>query len=339
MSGPEVALFGLGFWGTSHWIPSLLSAMDAVSFRACLVDISGSVPPGIRQYVEDDRLRYLPWRRAAGLEKLEGAIICTTAASHAMVGRLLASREAPPKWILCEKPGGDSHEEFRELRDCCLQKDIDLGFVDHYLLKSDVRKVLGSPDGLHTLENATSVEFTMLETQSAGPRGEPANVVMLVHGLNLLHALGPKSLLKPTGALFARATEDAYEEVTYVHVAGKLALSGSEIPVTLEAGKQMHHIEKAIRLKYSSGRTLCVELGRGLPWSYRDTIVHAMSGHTPTEHSHGSVCVGVLDPELMDQVWGELERIAYTASGEVATYQPGEPLSRLHSLIAHPREA
>lgn len=162
----------------------------------------------------------------------------------------------------------------------------------------------------------------MLETQCEGPADEPVNIVMVVHGPVLLHAIFGDACVVPQTTRFAKASKNAYASVTYAYAEGEIAARDAR-PTrwSIEVGKQMAQDLKTLELESRRGCT-SLDLGSSEAWSYGDLIASAVKHRGLPRESPMCFRLGALPPGLMRQIWSELVNIASCASHPIGTYEP-----------------
>jgi predicted dehydrogenase len=144
---PDVALFGLGVQGARHWMPTLLAHAHRTDLHVYLVDTRESPGEEVRSNLRTGYVDYVPWADRSAIRSLDGAIICAPASVHAVVIEALCSLKTPPRWAVCEKPGGDSIEAYLRILDMSERSGMQIGFSDHYLLKPSIQRGLQATQG------------------------------------------------------------------------------------------------------------------------------------------------------------------------------------------------
>lgn len=336
----HVALFGLGTWGRLYWAGPLLEMAKQGFVQLTLVDKSSESPwwfrdavaaeveihvPDLEKCCEADdltnptlpdhtillsheQLRYASSSSIDGLRDLEAAIVVTGAWDHLAVIRSIFAMCPHLTYLICEKPCGDSMLEFIEIYSLCRDAGVQLVVTDHYLLRPNVQTWLSDPEYLVSVGQASVIEAFMLEAKSDGPPDQDANLDMLVHPLNLLHALCPSGRLEPDRVCKGRGLMNPHAAVTYCFVEGCWVCSEGRIPCRIEVGKQLEDKKELVFGTSETPREL--QLGSGSPWArgvwaYRKLLDAVLLNAASSELR----MLGGISGFEMLKVWAEMTRI------------------------------
>jgi len=255
---------------------------------------------------------YLSWSKYEELPLLDVAVVAVNAQSHCDVVVTLSQLDAPPKVIVCEKPGGDSREEFQQMRLACDEHGVRLLIADHYLLRPTIQEALRS-NQLGSISNSlTQIHGYALEKDTGGP-AQGAHTDILVHLVNLLRTLLPQAIFQIEQSVFAQAQENPYADVTYIQVNGHLLCGAQDIELLLEAGKHLPADRKEI-LFQAENVELRLDLSSGGDWSYEELVGELLRDMCPAEEA--TVSLGALSSRFMLQTWGILANTLST-KGEI----------------------
>lgn len=337
----NVGLFGLGTWGKLYWAGPLLQMADEGRIRLTLVDKPDQAPwwvrtnrgdfieirtsdlekhdegdepvnpklPDLTSRITGEQLRYVSATTPEELRDLDAAIVVTGAWDHLTTIRSILSNCPNLRYLICEKPCGDSLLQFSEVLALCQDADVQLVVTDHYLLRPNVQTWLADPSIQEDLCTTSNIEAFMLEEKSEGPPDQDANLDMLIHPLNLLHTLLPNSRLDPEKICMGRGLQKPHAAITYCLVEGELISRQGTIPCQIEVGKQLSN-QKTLLFDTLSSRMI-LDLGEGFPfmkgvWAYRG-LLDAVLLHQVTDESLRRFG-GIPGPSML-RVWAEMERI------------------------------
>ncbi len=326
MTMRKVGLLGVGKWGTERWLPALASLVQTGRITLSLADVETQPPDRLLKYLKLPGISYVPWRGRSLLQDLDAVVIAVPAKKHYEVIRELLFRTRKLKKVVCEKPAGDSLAEFCRIAAACKSADVDLTVVDHYLLRPSVQRRLGQVSAPGHSAVPTCVDAYMLEAKREGPPEQDANLDMLVHPLNVIHALLPGTRLVVDRAIFGRALDRPHANVTYCLVQGVLEARGTRIPCRIEVGKQVRD-DKRIVLEGQPE----IGLSAATNWSYVPLLeALLLDGGAPKALEQ----LGGLSANHMLQTWTELEEVR-SQLHVIERYSVGNPPAGSLSVPAH----
>ena len=334
-------MFGIGGWGR-RWFDDLLELARRGLIELTVVDLYEEPPDVLKDPLKEGLVRYLPWDKALALPDLEIAIVVVPAKKHAEVIETILDF-AQPKWVLCEKTAGDSLSDFCRILDACERKGSKFVMCDHYILRKAVQHLLHESEKLAGLGEVSGIEAYMIEEKATGPDQE-ANKDMLIHTLDVVHILFPRSEFIPSEAFISQAKREPNADVTYTLSFGGLRFQGKGEGLCLhEVGKQLFN-RKEIIIKAEAG-TLKIDLTTNRValfkedgdekewyrspnvWSYKNLILKVINDSAVEELP----IFGALPPLFVLRSWIELEEVRRMAK-ELPPYERGR-LPRIKEVM------
>jgi len=303
----RAALFGVGQWAHEGWLQTLLDAAEKERIELYVVDLPQTSPPALRDDPRAGLATYVSWEDRARIGPLDLAVVAVPAKAHQDVIRSIASVLGLNRWLICEKPAGDSLLDFCSIWSFCGRLGWRFAVSDHYVVRPAVQALLcGEDRGDPSVADVSRVFAYMLETKETGP-AQDAELDMLVHPVNLLHLFFPGSAFVPRRAFLARAAENPHANVTYVLTDGHLASAAGAIPCQIEVGKQLPADRKEILIQTREG-TVEIDLSPAPSWRYA-TLVKKILEEDPAPEALADC--GALAGSLMLRTWVSLASVQH----------------------------
>jgi predicted dehydrogenase len=252
-------LIGLGRWGRDRYFPVLVQLARWGVIDLTLVEqypIS-KAPSEVLDLESVGLLRFRNW--AAPIEAdvaalWQVAFVVTDASSHRLVIRRLLEEAPNLRTIVCEKPCGDSLEQFLDIDADCKRHGVVLVVADHFLLRPAVRFLIANVEWLRSIGTPSSIVASITESGGNGPsQGVIADLA--VHLVNILFLLFPGASFTLSHAYLARVVDGTHgRSEDYTLAIGVLNLEGgSTIPCELEVGKRVGD-DKSVTIVAPKGR-------------------------------------------------------------------------------------
>jgi len=325
----RVALFGLGYWSKQHWLPPLLQLVKSGHVELYLLDLFEIPPANLDSVLHESFVSYIPWSRQTQLTGIEVVIVVVPAKEHQRTVREILGSLKQLRYLICEKPAGDSLLDFSQIAYDCIRTATKLIVTDHYLLRPSVQALLRDQDRLKRIRTATTVKAYMLEERAEGPPEQDVNLDMLIHPLDLLHTLFPKSRFNAERSLFARAIDRPHAKVTYCLTEGGLDYDGRVIACRIEVGKQLRDDKRIVFTTPADEETLSLALEKrdsDRVWSYHPLLKSLLVGG----RQNGDLAIlGGLSYVALLSVWNEMENVRAQPT-TIERYRAGTPPTYVH---------